>query len=101
MNWNDVGFLISKNRYNENSIIAEVFTENHGKISGIIFGGTSKKIKNYDIALYVFFMKKKNHLRLRFFFAGFFVDIVILSSSPTHGNNLVNDCIKSFTIKLI
>ena len=47
MNWNDVGFLISKNRYNENSIIAEVFTENHGKISGIIFGGTSKKIKNY------------------------------------------------------
>jgi len=47
MNWNDSGYLISKNRYNENSIIAEVFTENHGKISGIIFGGTSKKIKNY------------------------------------------------------
>ena len=47
MNWDDSGFLISKNRYNENSIIAEVFTANHGKISGIIFGGTSKKIKNY------------------------------------------------------
>ena len=47
MNWDDTGYLISKNRYNENSLIAEIFTENHGKISGIIFGGTSKKIKNY------------------------------------------------------
>ena len=47
MNWSDEGFLISKNRYNENSIIAELFTKDKGKISGIIFGGTSKKIKNY------------------------------------------------------
>ena len=47
MNWDDIGFLISKNRYNENSLIAEVFTKDHGKVSGIIFGGTSKKIKNY------------------------------------------------------
>ena len=36
MNWDDTAYLISKNRYNENSIIAEVFTEHHGKISGII-----------------------------------------------------------------
>ena len=47
MNWDDNAYLISKNRYSENSIIAEIFSENHGKISGIIFGGTSKKIKNY------------------------------------------------------
>ena len=47
MQWDDTGYLISKNRYNENSIIAELFTENHGKSSGIIFGATSKKIKNY------------------------------------------------------
>ena len=47
MMWDDTGFLLSKNRYNENSLIAEIFTKNHGKISGIIFGGTSKKIKNY------------------------------------------------------
>ena len=47
MNWNDSGFLLSKNKYNENSIIAEIFTEHHGKCSGIIFGATSKKIKNY------------------------------------------------------
>ncbi len=47
MNWDDNAYLISKNRYSENSIIAEFFTENYGKISGIIFGGTSKKNKNY------------------------------------------------------
>ena len=47
MNWDDNAYLISKNRYSENSVIAEVFSENYGKISGIIFGGTSKKIKNY------------------------------------------------------
>ncbi len=47
MNWDDSAYLVSKNRYSENSIIAEVCTDNHGKISGIIFGGTSKKIKNY------------------------------------------------------
>ena len=47
MIWDDTGFLLSKNKYNENSLIAEIFTKEHGKISGIIFGGTSKKIKNY------------------------------------------------------
>ena len=47
MNWIDEGFLISKNRYNENSLITELYTKDHGKVSGIIFGGTSKKIKNY------------------------------------------------------
>ena len=47
MNWIDEGFLIGKNRYSENSLIAELYTKDHGKTSGIIFGGTSKKIKNY------------------------------------------------------
>jgi len=47
MIWDDTGFLLSKNRYNENSLIAEVYTKDHGKFSGIIFGGTSKKIKSY------------------------------------------------------
>ena len=47
MIWDDTGFLLSKNRYNENSLITEIYSKNHGKVSGIIFGGTSKKIKNY------------------------------------------------------
>ena len=47
MIWSDTGYLLSKNKYGENSVIAEFFTENHGKISGIIYGATSKKIRNY------------------------------------------------------
>tara|TARA_B100001123_G_C15055421_1_gene925325 strand:+ start:232 stop:912 length:681 start_codon:yes stop_codon:yes gene_type:complete len=47
MQWDDVGYLVSKNRYNENSVIAEFYTKDHGKCSGVIFGATSKKIKNY------------------------------------------------------
>jgi len=39
--------LLSLNKYNENSAIASFFTENNGKTSGVIFGSTSKKIKNY------------------------------------------------------
>ena len=47
MIWSDYGYLLSKNKFGENSIVAEFFTENHGKISGIIYGATSKKIRNY------------------------------------------------------
>jgi|TARA_Y100000031_G_scaffold123558_1_gene138936 DNA repair protein RecO (recombination protein O) len=47
MHWKDTGYLLSKNQFNENSAISEIFTKNHGKISGIIFGASSKKTKNY------------------------------------------------------
>tara|TARA_Y100001970_G_scaffold281016_1_gene390952 strand:+ start:7135 stop:7809 length:675 start_codon:yes stop_codon:yes gene_type:complete len=47
MNWQDKGYLISLNKYNENSSIAEFYTEHNGKVVGVIFGSTSKKIKSY------------------------------------------------------
>ncbi len=47
MNWQDKGYLLSLNKYNENSSIAEFFTKNYGKVVGVIFGSTSKKIKSY------------------------------------------------------
>ncbi len=47
MKFEDKGYLISKNKYNENSVIAEFFTENYGKVSGLIFGATSNKVKNF------------------------------------------------------
>ena len=47
MNWQDIGFLLSKNKYSENNSIAEFYTKNHGKVTGVIYGSTSKKIKNY------------------------------------------------------
>ncbi len=47
MIWQDKGFLLSNNRFNENSSIAQFYTENNGKVVGTIFGSSSKKIKNY------------------------------------------------------
>ena len=47
MRWQDKGYLLALNKYNENSAIAEFFTKNNGKISGTIFGATSNKIKSY------------------------------------------------------
>ena len=45
MHWNDEGYLLSKNNFGENSIIMEVFTLNHGKCAGIVYGGSSRKNK--------------------------------------------------------
>ena len=47
MIWSDRGYLLSKNKFGENSIIAEFFCRKYGKVSGIIYGATSKKIRNY------------------------------------------------------
>ena len=47
MRFEDKGFLINKVKYNENSVIADFFTENNGKVTGLIFGATSTKIKNF------------------------------------------------------
>ena len=45
MNWKDEGYLLSKTNFGENSIIIETFTLDHGKYSGIVYGGSSKKQK--------------------------------------------------------
>ena len=47
MIWSDSGYLLSKNKFGENSLVAEFFTQEHGKVPGIIYGATSKKIRNY------------------------------------------------------
>jgi DNA repair protein RecO (recombination protein O) len=50
MQWSDEGYLLSKNNFNENSILIEAFTLNHGKCSGIVYGGSSRKQKkNFQI----------------------------------------------------
>ena len=45
MDWQDEGYLLSKHNFNENSIIIEAFTLNHGKYTGIVYGGSSRKQK--------------------------------------------------------
>ena len=50
MFWIDEGYLLTKNNYDENSIIIEAFTKFHGKCSGIVYGGSSRKQKrNFQI----------------------------------------------------
>ena len=46
MQWSDEGYLLSKNNYDENSIIIDAFTLSHGRYSGIVYGGASRKNKN-------------------------------------------------------
>ena len=93
MFWDDSGFLISKNRYSENSLIAEVFTKNHGKVSGIIFGGTSKKIKSYlqiGNQLYVNYNSKSENK------AGYFKVEIQKANSPIYFNEAKKlNCITS------
>ena len=93
MIWSDIGFLISKNKYNENSIIAEIFTENHGKVSGVIFGGTSKKIKNYlqiGNQLHVNYTSKNNNK------IGYFKVEIESALSPLYFDNIKKlSCISS------
>ncbi len=50
MYWTDEGYLLSRNNFNENSIIIETFTLKHGKYSGFVYGGSSRKQKrNFQI----------------------------------------------------
>jgi DNA repair protein RecO (recombination protein O) len=47
MNWEDECFLLSKRKFRENANIINIFTETKGKIDGLVYGGNSRKIRNY------------------------------------------------------
>ena len=47
MNWEDEGYLLSKRKFRENANIVNVFTQSRGRMSGIVYGGNSRKIRNY------------------------------------------------------
>ena len=98
MNWSDKGFLLSKLAFQENSIIASFYTKNHGKCSGIIYGATSKKIKNY--------LEKGNELHLEYNSKnenalGYFkVEIINPHTSKFFSDRIKLNCIVS-TLELI
>ena len=84
MNWDDTCFLIYKNKYSENFLISEVFTKDYGKISGIFFGGKSKKIKSYlEIGnkLYTNYNAKNNNK------IGYFKFEIMKAEAPFFFNN--------------
>ena len=47
MIWEDECYLLSKRKFRENANIINVFTQKKGKINGIVYGGNSRKIRNY------------------------------------------------------
>ena len=69
MYWTDEGYLLSKNNFDENSIIIESFTLNHGKYTGIVYGGSSRKQKrNFQIGNKILLnWKSKNMNRTGYF----------------------------------
>ncbi len=47
MNWEDEGYLLSKRKFKENANIINVFSKIKGKMTGVVYGGNSRKIRNY------------------------------------------------------
>ena len=69
MLWKDEGFLLSKNSFDENSLLIETFTLEHGKYTGIVYGGSSRKQKkNFQIGNKMLInWKSKNENRTGYF----------------------------------
>ena len=69
MNWEDECYLLSKRKFRENANIINIFTPNRGKVAGIVYGGNSRKIRNYlqvSNKLFVF-NNSKNDNRIGYF----------------------------------
>ncbi len=47
MNWEDECYLLSKKRFRENANIINLFSFSRGKVSGVVYGGNSRKIRNF------------------------------------------------------
>ncbi len=47
MIWEDECYLLSKRKFRENANIINIFSQKKGKIDGIVYGGTSRKVRNY------------------------------------------------------
>jgi len=47
MIWEDECYLLSKRKFRENANIINIFTQKKGKLDGIVYGGNSRKVRNY------------------------------------------------------
>jgi DNA repair protein RecO (recombination protein O) len=84
MNWQDEGFLISKIKFKENANIINVFTNEHGKVSGIVYGGNSRKIRNFlqiSNKIFVFYNSKAENR------IGYFKTELVEAISPKYFND--------------
>ncbi len=44
IDWRDQGILLSARRFGESSVIADIFTTEHGRCAGVVRGGASRKM---------------------------------------------------------
>ena len=84
MNWEDECYLLSKRKFRENANIINVFTPNKGRVSGIVYGGNSRKIRNYlQVSNKLFiFNNTKNENKI-----GYFKTELIKPISPNYFND--------------
>jgi len=47
MIWEDECYLLSKRKFRENANIINIFSKKKGKLNGVVYGGTSRKVRNY------------------------------------------------------
>jgi len=84
MIWEDECYLLSKRKFRENANIINIFTQKKGKIDGIVYGGTSRKVRNYlQISNKLFVSHtSKNESRI-----GYFKTELIKPISPLYFND--------------
>ena len=84
MIWEDECYLLSKKKFRENANIINIFTKKKGKIDGIVYGGNSRKIRNYlqiSNKLYVSYNSKSENK------IGYFKTELIKPISPLYFND--------------
>ena len=84
MNWEDEGYLLSKRKFRENANIINVFTNTFGKVSGIVYGGNSRKIRNYlqiSNKIFIFYNSKSENK------IGYFKTELVEPISPKYFND--------------
>jgi len=84
MNWQNEGYLLSKIKFRENANIINVFTNTYGKISGIVYGANSRKIRNFlqiSNKIFVFYSSKRENK------IGYFKTELIEAISPKYFND--------------
>ena len=84
MIWEDECYLLSKRKFRENANIINIFSKKKGKLNGIVYGGTSRKVRNYlQISNKLFasyILKDENRL-------GYFKTELIKPISPLYFND--------------
>ena len=84
MNWEDECYLLSKRKFRENANIIIVVTKSKGKVSGVVYGGNSRKIRNYlqlSNKLFVIYNSKSENK------IGYFKTELIKPVSPSYFND--------------